>query len=221
MLFRSIERQIRSVWAVYRQNPVAHRGAAVLRARLVEIARDIRQLPVPYDEWQVVYRQALQLGRALGGEPQLLEAASRNGWHESAKEAYMATALRRGEPVEALSTRELIGEILGKASLLIKKEAELAKAEIKADLKSELAVVKGFAIALVCALMGLNTLLVALVLGLALWIPGWLAALITALVMLALGAVIGYISWTRRVMPLAVTRKTLKEDMQWAKERLA
>ena len=218
---QDIERQIRSVWAVYRQNPGAHRGAAPLRARLVEIARDIRQLPVPYDEWQVVYRQALQLGRALGGEPQLLEAASRNGWHESAKEAYMATALRRGEPVEALSTRELIGEILGKASLLIKKEAELAKTEIKADLKSGLAMVKGFAIALVCALMGLNTLLVALVFGLAIWIPGWLAALIVAGVMLALGAIIGYIAWTRRVMPLRVTRRTLKEDVQWAKERLA
>lgn len=137
------------------------------------------------------------------------------------EEAYMATTVLRGESVEALSTRELIGEIMGKASLLLRKEAELAKAEIKADLKSELAMVKGFAIALVCALLGVNALLVALVFGLAVWIPGWLAALITAGVMLALGAVIGYIGWTRRVMPLTVTRKTLKEDVQWAKERLA
>jgi uncharacterized membrane protein YqjE len=220
---QDIERQIRSVWAVYGQSPAAHRGAAALRARLAEIARDIRELPVPYDEWQVVYRQALQLGRALEGEPQLLEAAATNGVprQDRAEEVYMATRIPRGEPVQELSTRELIGAILGKASLLIKTETELAKAEIKADLQSQLAMVKGFAVALVCGLLGLNMLLVALVLGLAVWIPAWVAALITAAVLLVLGAIIGYIGWTRLVTPLAVTRKTLKEDVQWAKERLA
>jgi hypothetical protein len=36
------------------------------------------------------------------------------------------------------------------------------------------------------------------------------------------GAIVGYVSWTRRVSnPLALTRKTLKEDIQWAKEQLA
>jgi Putative Actinobacterial Holin-X, holin superfamily III len=219
---QDIERQIRSVWAVYEQNPEAHRGAAALRGRLEEISRDIRELPVPYDEWQVVYRQALQLGRALGGEPQLLEAATNGAAPQGngSEEASMATTVR-AEPVQAMSTRELIAEILGKASRLIKTEAELAKTEIKADLQSQLAMVKGLAIAMVCGLLALNMLLVALVLGLAPWIPGWLAALIIAGVLLALGAVIGYVGWTRRVIPLAVTRKTLKEGVQWAKERLA
>lgn len=220
---QDIERQIRSVWAVYEQNPAAHRGSAALLGRLGEISRDIRELPVPYDEWQVVYRQALQLGRALGGEPQLLEAATNGGAprRNGAEEALMATTVDRAEPVQAMSTRELIGEILGKASLLIKTEAELAKAEIKADLQSQLAMVKGLAVAMVCGLLALNMLLVALVLGLATWIPGWLAALIIAGVLLALGAVIGYVGWTRRAIPLAVTRKTLREGVQWAKERLA
>jgi Putative Actinobacterial Holin-X, holin superfamily III len=220
---QDIERQIRSVWAVYEQNPEAHRGATALRRRLEEIAREIRKLPVSYDEWQVVYRQALQLDRALDGAPQLLEAVTNGGAprRNGAEEALMATTVPRAEPVQAMSTRELIAEILGKASLLIKTEAELAKAEIKADLQSQLAVVKGLAVALVCGLLALNMLLVALVLGLTTWIAGWLAALLTAGVLLALGAVIGYIGWTRRVIPLAVTRKTLKEDVQWAKERLA
>ncbi len=171
----------------------------------------------------MVYRQALQLGRALEGEPQLLEAAATNGVprQDRAEEVYMATRIPRGEPVQELSIRELIGAILGKASLLIKTETELAKAEIKADLQSQLAMVKGFAIAAVCGLLGLNMLLVALVLGLAVWIPAWMAALITAAVLLVLGAIIGYVGWTRLVTPLAVTRKTLKEDVQWAKERLA
>ena len=35
-------------------------------------------------------------------------------------------------------------------------------------------------------------------------------------------AIVGYIGWQRRVTrPLAVTRKTVTEDLQWVKERLA
>ena len=121
-----------------------------------------------------------------------------------------------------LSLRELVSEITGKASLLVKKEVELAKAEIKADLDSELATAKGLIAALVAALSGVNLLLVALVLGLSTWMPGWLAAVIVAAAVFIIGGIVGYVSWTRRVTtPLAATRKTLKEDVQWAKERLA
>lgn len=73
---QNIERQIRQVWGVYRANPVAHQGAVMLRSRLLEITEEIRTLPVTYEEWQIVYRQALQLGRALEGAGQLLEDAS-------------------------------------------------------------------------------------------------------------------------------------------------
>jgi hypothetical protein len=35
-------------------------------------------------------------------------------------------------------------------------------------------------------------------------------------------ATLGYIGWKRMVTnPLALTRQTLKEDVQWVKERLA
>jgi hypothetical protein len=39
---------------------------------LREITGAIAVLPVDYDDWQIVYRKALQLGRALHGQPQLL-----------------------------------------------------------------------------------------------------------------------------------------------------
>jgi hypothetical protein len=46
--------------------------------------------------------------------------------------------------------------------------------------------------------------------------------LIIAGVLLAIGAVLALVGWQRRVSaPLAVTRKIVKEDVQWAKERLA
>src|SRR4029453_16643384 len=73
---QDMERQIRRVWAVYRENPAAHEHSAALTGRLKDIAEELGHAPLTYDEWQIVYRQALQLGRALGGERQLLEMAS-------------------------------------------------------------------------------------------------------------------------------------------------
>ena len=134
----------------------------------------------------------------------------------------MPTLMVNDRSARDLSLRELLSEITGKASVLVKKEVDLAKAEIRADVKSELGMVKGLAAALVAALSGVNLLLVALVLGLSAWLPGWLAAVIVAATVFIIGGVVGYVSWTRRVKtPLASTRKTLKEDVQWAKERLA
>jgi hypothetical protein len=165
-----------------------------------------------------------QRARALQGEPQLLEQAARaNGaTEEPAMESVTPLMQARARRAGSFSTRELLGEIIDKASLLVKKEVELARNEIKADLKSQLGMAKGFAVALITALIGVNMLGVALVFALALVMPGWLAALAVGVGLLGLGAGIGVISWQRRVTsPLALTRKTLKEDMQWAKERLA
>ena len=121
-----------------------------------------------------------------------------------------------------LSTRHLIGEITDKAALLARKEIELAKTEIKADLQSELAMAKGLGIAALAGLFGLNLLLVAAVLGLAPYVTPWLGALVLGGMLVLVGAIVGYISWMRRVSnPLALTRKSLKEDVQWAKEQLA
>ena len=189
-----------------------------------EIACEIRELPLGYDEWQIVYRQALQLDRALRGHAQLLEGTanvSGRTANESREEADMTTETWNGD-ARALSMRELLGEITGKVTLLAKKEVELAKTEIKADLEAELSTAKGLGVAALGVVLGLNMLLVALVLALATYIPAWLAALLLGGALLLIGGIAGYVSWTRRVTkPLAVTRKTLKEDVQWAKERLA
>jgi len=222
---QDIERQIRSVWALFRQNPAAHVGAAALEARLDEIAREIRKLPVGYEEWQVVYRQALQLDRALRGEKQMLEATvAADGLEtpESPQEAHMTPERANGEDTRALSVGALINEIMGKVTLLAKKEIELAKVEVKADMESELAMAKGLAVAVLVTVLGLNMLLVALVFALATVMPGWLAALLIGGGLVVIGGILGYVSWTRRVTsPLALTRKTIREDRQWVKERLA
>jgi protein-S-isoprenylcysteine O-methyltransferase Ste14 len=116
---------------------------------------------------------------------------------------------------------ELVRQLLQTASLLIKKEVELARAELKADLQAQLLMAKRLAVAAVLALLGINLLLVAAVFALAHVMPGWLAALTLGVLLLVVGGAIGLAAWRRRVSaPLAVTRKHVKEDLEWAKEHL-
>ena len=124
--------------------------------------------------------------------------------------------------VEGLSTRELVGHITESAVLLAKKEIELARTEIKRDLKAELGMVKGLGVAGVCAMLTAGMLLVTLTLGLGNFMAEWLAGLLVTAVVLTVGTVAGVVGWGKRVRnPLEATRRTLKEDAQWAKERLA
>ena len=122
----------------------------------------------------------------------------------------------------SLSTRQLLTRLLETVSLLVTKEVELARAELKADVKAELSMVTLLVVAGVAAVFGVTMLLVAAVFALTVWMPGWLAALGLAGLLLAIGAVLALVGWKQRVSaPLAVTRKTVREDVQWAKERLA
>jgi uncharacterized membrane protein YqjE len=124
-------------------------------------------------------------------------------------------------PLASASTGELLGQLAHESGALMKKEIELAKAELRADIKREIKMAEGLGVAGICALSTLNLLLVAVVLALAQEFLGWASALIVAAVVLAIGAVAGLVGWAKRVKkPLEKTEKTLKEDARWAKERL-
>ncbi len=135
----------------------------------------------------------------------------------------------RSRPVNAsasrqLSTKELVLEVTRKGSLLARKEVELAKSELRADLKAELTMARGLGIAGVCGVLTVAMLLVALVLGLAqagFW-SEWLGALVVAAVALAVGTAVGLFGWARRVRtPMEATRRTLRDDVRFAKETVA
>jgi uncharacterized membrane protein YqjE len=129
-------------------------------------------------------------------------------------------------PVDAegatnLSTKELLGQILSEATTLVRKEVELARTELAADLKAEFAMAKALGVGAVLGLCGLNLALVTVVLALALVMPGWAAGLLVTGVVLAAAAVVAAVGWRHRVRnPLERTRKHLKEDVQWMKERV-
>src|SRR5262249_51778224 len=196
----------------------AHERALPLLSRHDEIAAEIARRPLTFDDWQVVYRELLQLGRALEGNRQLLDVTL-------PKEKFMEPATPRtpfDAATQSLSTRQLLAQLLETVSLLVTKEVELARAEFRADVKAEIGMVKLLVAAGVVAVFAVNMLLVAAVFALTQVMPGWLAALAVAAVLVLIGVVLGLVGWQRRVsVPLAVTRKTMKEDMQWAKERLA
>lgn len=131
------------------------------------------------------------------------------------------SADRQG-PLATASTAELVERLAAEAKELVKKEVELAKSELRDEWKSEIKTAVGLAAAAVAALVTLNLLFVALALALAEPLPGWAAALIVASGTLAIGGIAGAIGWASRVRNLLPrTQKTLKEDAQWAQERLS
>ncbi len=122
------------------------------------------------------------------------------------------------------STRDLVTELARKAGELARKEVALAKSELKEDLRAEIRMASGLGVAGVCALMTVQLLLVAVVFALADAgvLRGWLAALVVAAVVLAIGTVAGLVGWRKRVRtPLERTRHSVRENVQWVKERMA
>jgi Putative Actinobacterial Holin-X, holin superfamily III len=215
---QKLETEIRRVWQVLGENPDAHVASPWLASRVADIAGALAESELAYDDWQIVYRQLLQLDRALHGEPQLL--AEKKG--DDAMTERIQTERPPLHGNGSLSTVELLREIGSKARLLAEKEVELARVELKSDFDAELAMVKRLAVAGVFAITALNLAFVAGAFALAERMEGWVAAAILAGVALAIAIVAGLVGWRRRVKePLAVTRETLQEDVRWAKERLA
>jgi uncharacterized membrane protein YqjE len=138
--------------------------------------------------------------------------------------AHPPPRVRPPDPLRRMPTKELVTELARKASALARKEVELAKAEVKDDVRSSVRMAGGLGVAGVCALVTLQLLLVALVFALAEGgvMPGWAAALLVAAVVLAIGTIAGLWGWAKRVRkPLDTTRRSVKENVRWAKERMA
>lgn len=126
------------------------------------------------------------------------------------------------EPLGDVPLKDLLAALTGSMRSLATKEVELAKAEMRSDVKSSVAMAKSFGVAAVCGLLGINMLLVAAAFALAAVLPAWAAALLVAAPFLLAAAVAGGIGWARRVrQPLGMTRTSLKESLEWAKDRLA
>ncbi len=70
---QALERRLRPLWRSYDLDPARRAKSADLAQELDQLTRELRTLQVDWDDWQVLYRQILQLGRAAHGERQLLD----------------------------------------------------------------------------------------------------------------------------------------------------
>jgi putative superfamily III holin-X len=219
---QALEKQLRTLWKLYEENPAAHAGSSALLGRLREITRALGTLPVSFDDWQVLYRQILQVERAVRGQHQLLDEEAPDQVGKSGGKIMTADEKHSVEGVTQLSTPALLKEISGQVGLLAEKQIELARAEVLADLRREASVIGRIGIAAALGLAGAILLLVTGVLALALLMPAWMAgSLVTGVTLLA-AAILSLVSWRRRVRrPLARTRTTLKDDVSFVKERVA
>jgi uncharacterized membrane protein YqjE len=137
----------------------------------------------------------------------------------------MATNTGNGMKVEARDQGlgDLVRELSGQLSTLVRQEVELAKTELtekgkKAGIGAGL--LGGAAIA---ALLMLGTLTALLILALDTAMPAWAAALIVMLIWAAVAAALALIGRSKlrevgKPMP-EKTVETVKEDVQWLKSR--
>lgn len=126
------------------------------------------------------------------------------------------------ERITRLSTLALVKEIATQAALLIKKQVELARTELKADARREAQVAGGLGIAAIGAIITVTLLLVTAALALSLVMPAWGAGLIVTGAVAAAAVIVAAVSWRRRIrQPLAHSRNELRQDVRFAKERFA
>jgi hypothetical protein len=191
----------------------AGRDQQVSREDPGRATRELGQLEVEFDDWQVLYRQILQVGRAIHGERQLMDEEASEGGIMNDEKAIASP----GE----LGTGELVKQIGHQAEVLVKKQIELAKAELKHDLKAEATAFGGLGVSAVLGIITVTLLLVTAALALSLVLPAWGAGLVVTGVTTAATLIIALISWKKRVTtPMSRTRETVRDDVRWAKERL-
>ena len=128
----------------------------------------------------------------------------------------------RTEQTARLSTLALVRQLASQTSLLAKKQFALARAEVKADARTEAKVAGGLGLAAVCAIITVTLLLVTVAFALSLVLPGWAACLIVSGVMAAVVAILAGVSWSRRVRkPLQHSRDKMRQNVRLARERFA
>jgi uncharacterized membrane protein YqjE len=128
-----------------------------------------------------------------------------------------------GASYASCSTPELLRRFAQQSAELVRKEVTLAHAELRANVRQEVGAAKGLGVAGIGVIAAFTLLLVAAVDAIAdrMEQPLWAVALVGAGLVAAAAAVIGGVSWSRRVkQPLERTRRTLQDDVQWAKHGL-
>ena len=118
---------------------------------------------------------------------------------------------------------ELLRSIIGDTSTLVKKEAELAKAEIVEGVTARLKAVVSLAAAGVLGLLALVFLALSAAVALDAVVPPWASRLIVAggfLLLLGVAVLFGLRRMKSPSLAPEQTKRTVKEDVEWARHQL-
>ncbi len=121
------------------------------------------------------------------------------------------------------SIPQLLRQLSGETTTLMRQEIELAKTEVNGKITALTAGARDFSIAAVFGIGAFAALTVAFIAALALVLPVWCAALITTV----LYAVVAFVAFSRgrsdvsKASPLVPqqTAQTVKDDIEWVKTR--
>jgi hypothetical protein len=129
---------------------------------------------------------------------------------------FQARTVEEEEPSQPI--KELVSEFLEQGRRLVRAEVQLARAEVRDELKKTSAGAGLAAGGGVVVLLGAFTFVAFLVIALAGVMPLWLSALLVAVVLLGGGGAITFLGLQRlkTVHGPRKTIQTLKEDGQWA-----
>lgn len=70
---QALEKRIHSLWELFDRDPIGNVGAEPFGAAITKLANDLAEADVSFEDWQILYRELLQLDRELTGHPPLLD----------------------------------------------------------------------------------------------------------------------------------------------------
>ena len=70
---QELEQRIHGLWEQLDRDPVGQVNSEPLLKAMTALTHDLSMAQLPFEDWQVVYRELLQLDRELHGQPQLLD----------------------------------------------------------------------------------------------------------------------------------------------------
>jgi uncharacterized membrane protein YqjE len=209
----------------------------MISSRLVEVWAEMTRAQVDYDEWVMleaiarrverrIVRQhhgkdILPLERAPDGLEGLVAKQNEQAERRDEKENIMATEplLPGRDPLEEAPTADLVKETFADAKELVRLEVELAKNEVKEEVKQLEHSAIAFGVSLVAALLFLSMMAVAIVLALG-GTP--LAAIGVGIAFAVIAGITGYLGYAKLPKnPLDKTRRRLASDVHQLKEHVA
>lgn len=122
------------------------------------------------------------------------------------------------------SIGQMTSQLIDNLTLLVEKQVDLAKQEVRETIRSGVNIAKMFGPAAAFALLFVMALVNLLIAVVAIWIPLWLSALIFTLIFLAIAAILGFIGYQRLKKalenPMGNTIESLQEDIEWAQRQV-